>query len=62
MSKRAAFDPLDVEAIERNPYPPPNDTVLTEVAERWAIRTGRAVRCGSDRNGTGLRSALPLAF
>ena len=23
-----AFDPLDVEAIERNPYPPPNDAVL----------------------------------
>lgn len=23
-----AFDPLDVEAIERNPYPPPNDQVL----------------------------------
>ena len=23
-----AFDPLDIEAIERNPYPPPHDTAL----------------------------------
>ena len=29
-----AFDPLDVEAIQRNPYPPPNDTVLAGKARR----------------------------
>ena len=29
-----AFDPLDVEAIERNPYPPPNDQVLNGKSRR----------------------------
>jgi len=29
-----AFNPLDVEAIERNPYPPPNDSVLNGKARR----------------------------